>query len=139
MERTTAAAVTVCVAALVLSAVAGCGPAGPARHPVEGAVTYAGKPLPRGTIRFDPDGTKGNTGPVGMAEIVDGRYATKADGGRGPLQGPLVVWISGYPPADPAKEFQPPLFSDYRVEIKLEPSASGPTQLDFDVPAQRRP
>jgi hypothetical protein len=119
MERTTAAAVTVCVAALVLSAVAGCGPAGPARHPVEGAVTYAGKPLPRGTIRFDPDGTKGNTGPVGMAEIVDGRYATKADGGRGPLQGPL--------------------FSDYRVEIKLEPSASGPTQLDFDVPAQRRP
>ena len=116
---------------------AGCGPRGPERFHVEGAVTYAGKPLPRGVIRFEPDGSKGNTGPVGLAEIADGRFTTDQPGTKGSLRGPIVAVITGYPALDPAKEFQAPLVSEYRIETTLEPKGRGPVRIDFDVPETR--
>jgi len=115
----------------------GCGPNGPQRFHVEGGVTYAGKPLPRGVIRFEPDGSKGNAGPVGLAEIADGRYTTDQPGTKGSLRGPIVAVITGYPALDPAKEFQAPLVSEYRIETTLEPKGRGPVRIDFDVPETR--
>jgi hypothetical protein len=48
------------LAALLASACWGCGPAGSGTLPdlilVKGRVTYKGKPLSSGTIRFEPDG-----------------------------------------------------------------------------------
>ena len=120
-------------------AICGCGQAGSARFEVTGTVTYDGKPLPRGTIRFETDATKGNQGPVGIAAIEDGRYSTAEEGARGALQGPLIVWITGLPAANANAEFQQPLFVDYRTEIELAPSGRGPTRFDFSVPAQPRP
>ncbi len=116
---------------------AGCGPNGPQRFHVEGSVTYAGKPLPRGVIRFEPDGSKGNAGPVGLAEIADGRYTTDQPGTKGSLRGPIVAVITGYPVLDSTKELQLPLFSEYRIEAVLEPKDGGPVKLDFDVPETR--
>jgi hypothetical protein len=60
---------------------------GPQRFHVEGKVTFDGKPVPSGTIRFEPDSTKGNTGPVGYAAIIDGRYTTATEGSKGSLRG----------------------------------------------------
>jgi hypothetical protein len=127
------------VLAVIAIATSGCGKTGPQRFEVTGTVTYDGEPLPRGTIRFEPDASKGNRGPVGIAAIEAGRYSTAEEGARGVLQGPLVVWITGLPEANPNAEFQKPLFTDYRAEIELPPGHRGPARFDFDIPAQRRP
>ena len=119
--------------------VVGCGPKSVARYDAEGTVVYDGKPLPRGTIRFEADASKGNHGPVGIAPIVDGSYSTASQGSRGALCGPLVAVITGLPPAEPNAEFQLPLFEEYRIEAVLEPTGRGPTRLDFSVPKQTRP
>lgn len=120
--------------AAIVIVVCGCGKTGPARFDVMGTVTYHGQPLPRGVIRFEPDAAKGNRGPVGIATIRDGRYSTADQGARGTPQGPLTVWITGLPVANPSAEFQEPLFADYRAEIELVPGGHGPTRFDFDVP-----
>ncbi|NDC54528.1 MAG: hypothetical protein EBZ74_09630 [Planctomycetia bacterium] len=116
--------------------IVGCGPQGVARYDVEGTVTFDGKPLPRGTIRFEADATKGNSGPVGIAAIVDGSYSTAGDGSRGALRGPIVAVIMGLPAAKPDVEYQRPLFEDYRIEATLEPTGRSSTRLDFSVPKQ---
>lgn len=113
---------------------AGCGPRGVARYDVEGTVTYDGQPLSRGTIRFEADSAKGNTGPVGIAPIVNGSYSTVGQGSRGALRGPLVAVITGLPAANPNTEYQRALFEEYRVKATLEPTGGGPTRLDFSVP-----
>jgi hypothetical protein len=46
---------------------------------VGGSVTYQGKPIPEGEIRFMPQ--EGTKGPVSTAIIQDGRYEVKARGG----------------------------------------------------------
>jgi hypothetical protein len=40
-------------------------------------VTYQNKPVAVGRIFFDPDTSKGNDGPGGMAGIVNGKYQTE--------------------------------------------------------------
>lgn len=52
---------------------------GPERVIVSGMVTYEGKPVAEGRIRFVP--TKGTAGPVSIAKIVDGHYRADAKGG----------------------------------------------------------
>jgi len=131
----------IATAVLVLcgvSSVAGCGRSGPVRFEVCGSVRFNGQPLPRGTIRFEPDASKGNRGPVGIASIVDGAYTTTERGALGSLEGPLVVWITGLPPADPNVEMPRPLFEDHRVDVDFRPVKSGPTTLDFDIAGNKQ-
>jgi hypothetical protein len=116
-----------------VSLLPGCGRSGPVRFEVCGTVRFKGQPLPRGTIRFEPDATKGNRGPVGIASIVDGAYTTAEHGALGSLEGPLVVWITGLPAADPNVEMPRPLFEAHRVEVDFRPAKRGPTALDFDI------
>jgi len=128
----TAAVLLAVVSALLLAA--GCGPAGPRRHDVSGEVTFRGRPVPVGVIRFLPDTQQGNAGPAGFAAIENGRYDTAASG-RGTVGGPHEVVISGFDgKADPAAELMQgaPLFPDYRESVEL-PEA--PATLDFQVPA----
>jgi len=62
------------VVAVVLAMLAGCGgPAGPARYRVSGTVTCGGVAVPHGEILFSPDGSRGNTGPQGIA-IIGSRF-----------------------------------------------------------------
>jgi len=113
----------------------GCGSNGPQRFHVEGAVTFDGKPVPSGTIRFEPDSTKGNTGPVGYSAIIDGRYTTATEGSKGSLKGPIVAFLTGGPAPDPKVEFPKMWFTEYRTTLTLE-SKSGVTTCDIDVPKE---
>lgn len=64
---------------LVASFFAGCGERGPERVPVSGTVTYNGKPLPEGTVRFVPVQT--SPVPSSGATITEGKYTANASGG----------------------------------------------------------
>ncbi len=119
-----------------LPVLGGCGGVdeGPARYHVAGAVTYQGEPIPRGTIQFQPDGTKGNSGPASDAEIVDGRYDTSKQG-TGTIGGPHIVVIQGFDgKANPEEELLlgMPLFSDFRTEADM-PKSVEIGNVDFKV------
>lgn len=133
-----AEAVSMLVAALAaVICVCGCGSRGPERFQLMGAVTFDGKPVPIGTIRFEADATQGNNGPVGYAMIENGRYTTAAQGSKGALKGPLVVIMTGGPASDPNAGLPVLWFTNYSTTITLEPKG-GITTFDFDVPRSKR-
>jgi hypothetical protein len=112
----------------------GCGQGdGPQRFEVSGKVTYNGQPVPKGFITFEPDAEKGNGGPGGGADIVDGSFRTAA--GKGVVGGPYLVKIVGYDgvAATVSGEELPegsPLFVPYETRIEFPKQK---TQQDFDV------
>lgn len=117
------------IAALLLCAgLAGCGGRGDEtrRFDLSGAVTFDGRPVPAGTILFEPDSSQGNKGPAGFAKIADGRFNTAASG-KGTIGGPHVVRITG---SDKAT-----LFSDYVTQADLPKEKS---TKDFEVPASAK-
>ena len=71
----------------------GCGRPGPARQVVHGTVTFAGRPVPAGVIRFEPALALGNRAAMGEAVIRDGRYRTEP--GRSPGRGPYLARLVG--------------------------------------------
>lgn len=109
------------VSALVLSMVllSGCGRDGPPRAIVVGKVTYQGQSIADGQIRFTP--TKGSTGPVAVAKIVDSQYRVAHHGGV-PV-GTQKVQILGYN-VDPRykghEKNRPPMFSAEEWPPKLQ-------------------
>lgn len=120
---TLAATGTVCLLSL------GCSTAdGPPRYHVSGSVTYQGKPVPGGRIMFEPDATQGNSGPGAVAEISEGRYATRSD--RGVVGGPHRVTIYGTDGTVATEERDNALFVPYRTEVDL-PEAD--TTHDFSI------
>src|SRR5438034_1345515 len=81
--------------AAALVAAPGCADPGPKSYPVSGAVTFDGRPIPYGEVIFTPDGAQKNSGPQGIAKIQDGRYDTRAAGGKGMAGGPTVIRVNG--------------------------------------------
>jgi hypothetical protein len=83
----------------------------------------------------------GNSGPAGYARIRDGKYDTRAEGGKGHVSGPMIVQIDGsesHPGETPADESDTEadievLFSGHRTTADLPTETS--TQ-DFEVPAE---
>ena len=67
------------LAALLLTAISGCGGSDLEKVEVTGTVTFNGEPIPNGDIMFYPK--PGTEGPVSGAPIKDGKY--KADGKGG--------------------------------------------------------
>ena len=119
---------------------AGCGGDGTSR--ISGTVKFAGQPVKAGKIYFIPDGAKGNSGPTGFAEIVDGAYDTSAAGGRGAGKGAMIVAIEGRDPSQPGKvekgdtsgeQTVKSLFPRYETTVELP---GGATTKDFEVPAE---
>jgi hypothetical protein len=120
----------------------GCGKKSePDRFAVRGTVTFAGQPVPRGTVTLEPDPVQGNRGPVSVIPIIDGSYDSRALSRPGPLAGPLVARVTGYPAPDraagPDADPPAPLFLEYRTTVVLDPAA-GPAVFDFDVPPSPR-
>ncbi len=72
-----ARSVAMSLTAALLSA--GCGPSGPERAIVTGAVTYQGQPIANGVIRFVPTGQ--TKGPAAGASIENGTYEANLKGG----------------------------------------------------------
>jgi hypothetical protein len=117
---------------LVLAlALAGCGKDN--RLVLAGAVTYDGKPLPYGTIKFDPDRTKGGSGPQGSGEIRDGRYRTNPN--FGPQPGPHVVRITGWSRGPEEGMLPYPVVSEYEIQVDV-PAGGG--ELDFAIPSAEK-
>lgn len=127
----------------LLVLICGCGGGdGPTLYDLNGTVSFDGKPLPYGIVRFVPDETKSNSGGAGYAEIVDGKYDTTALGGRGVIGGPHKIRFTGFeskPTDDGADEVAaaeaPPvkmLFRDFEQDHDL-PKESG--EQNFDIPA----
>ena len=116
---------------------AGCGGKtndGPARFQVSGEVTYDGQPVPKGDIFFEPDGSKGNSGPQSRATIQDGQFETEP--GKGMIGGPHKVRITGTDgkPANVEGEELPgglPLFPPYETQIDFPQED---TEQSFNVP-----
>jgi hypothetical protein len=117
-----------------LSALAGCSQSGPQRYRVQGKVTFAGKPVPAGTIVFEPDATQGNDGPQGIAPIEKGIFDTAFKGGRPTVGGLHHVTILGCDGTN-ISEVSPQgknLFEPYFTTADLPRKAGN---VDFDVPA----
>ena len=111
----------------------GCNDGGPERFGVSGSVTYRGAPVPSGQIRFMPDRSKGNRGPQGFAEIIDGKF--DIDSRLGTITGPVLVVISGADGKDRDDERSRPygnwLFKNHKIAVDIESGGKG---MDFDVP-----
>ncbi|MDA0285652.1 MAG: hypothetical protein O3B13_22285 [Planctomycetota bacterium] len=112
-------------ATLLLLFVTGCGGGGddgPPRFRVSGTVTFDGKPVPAGTIYFQP--AAGNKGPAGLAAIVKGKFDTSS--GKGTVGGPHNVRVEGTDAAGV------PIFVPHFEEIDLPKESS---RQEFEIPA----
>jgi hypothetical protein len=122
--------------------VAGCGGGadeGAGTIDVSGEVKFAGTPIPKGKIYFNPDGSKGNSGSSGWAEIEDGKYDTAAEGGKPTVGGAMTVSIEGFDPAQTSTDevsgesLVKPLFPTYETTAELPQEDA---VQNFDVPAE---
>ena len=113
----------------------GCGKSGPKTYAVSGKVTFDGKPVPAGTIRFTPDAKAGNDGKSSVAKIKDGSYSISSSDGV--IGGAYKIVIFGYDGVafeggEGTVAEGKPLFDGYEVQQELEQSSA---TLDFEVPA----
>ncbi|MFG0262368.1 MAG: hypothetical protein ACF788_08255 [Novipirellula sp. JB048] len=113
----------------------GCGPSGPERHRISGTVTYQGNPVPHGTIMFEPDSAKGNSGAAGSAMIIEGRFDS-AEGGTGFTGGPQIVSIQGFSGVDVNAEYAPygaPIGGGTSYIKSFDFPEQGDVQHDFEM------
>lgn len=111
---------------------------GPVRYHISGQVTYEGKPVPYGQIRFVPDSAAGNSGPAGFSEIIDGKFDTRL-AGKGTVGGPHTVFIDGCKsrprPEEEGDDIEKikarTLFTDFKTTLDLPKQNA---THDIDVP-----
>jgi len=118
---------------LGVSVLAGCGSDGPTRYRVHGMVSFNGKPVPAGTIVFEPDASQKNDGPQGLATIHDGAFDT-GRGGKGTVGGAHRVTILGCDGTS-ISETSPQGKSLFEPYITIAELPRQDAKLDFDVPA----
>jgi hypothetical protein len=112
--------------AVVAVATLGCGKGdGVAFAPVEGRVTLDGQPLEAGEIRFAPDASQGNKGPLSAAVLgAGGSFKLRGPGTRvGAVAGPHRVYFVS-PLRDEAPEA--PLFIDGKYISRAEAAGGDP-------------
>ena len=122
---------------VLLACLVGCGEPKLVRYPISGKVTYQGKPVPAGEIKFVPDNERSNFGPATYMMIVDGDYASME--GYGILGGAYIIEITGNEKKDEEIEVNgmimvesgKPLFSPYTTTHEFERAEQ---VHDFEVP-----
>ena len=125
-----------CFVFLGMVAIVGCGNGGPTTYPASGKVTFDGKPVPVGTIRFTPDAEAGNDWKSAVGEIKNGKYSIARNGGV--IGGPYEIVVFGYDgvafeDGEGTNSQGKPLFAPYTVKQELEKEAA---TIDIDVPAK---
>jgi hypothetical protein len=121
---------------------AGCGQANElGRRAIAGQVSFRGKPLELGTVRFQPQDVKGV---ASGASIRDGKFEIPEEQGLPPgsYRVQLSAAAGGQPAVDPnappgqshivAKELIPPAFNS-QSKLVVEVSANGENRFDFTV------
>ena len=95
MSIRSAFACLTCLAVVFTFAGCNSGPDLPPVQQVSGVVTIDNKPLPRGTIQFEPDATQGEKGASAVGTIDEnGRYELTTAGVKGAIIGKHVVTVS---------------------------------------------
>jgi hypothetical protein len=113
----------------------GCTPGEPPSFEVRGTVNYDGKPVPKGTIYFDPVSQKGVKANMGFASIQDGKFDTKA-AGRGVNGGSYSIRVGGFDgKVSYEAPFGAPLFPEYTMEKDLPKADS---ELTVEVPKAKK-
>ncbi|MCA9033733.1 MAG: hypothetical protein KDA91_01325 [Planctomycetaceae bacterium] len=118
----------------------GCG-GGLKVNDLSGDVRFDGKPIVYGQIEFIPKANLSDENPTGVAEIVDGKFDTSLEGGKGVLFGSHTVRVTAYEsrpvPASEDEtaesESQPPICLGYPIEMDIQE-----TTLSIDVPLQAK-
>src|SRR5438105_71624 len=109
--------------ALVLAA-GSCSSKTAGRVDVWGTVKFKNRPVAAGLVVMNPDLSKGNDGPQGMAEIRDGRFDTRQLH-KGAPSGPVVFLIDGFDGvAQGESPSGRPLFVGYKVLLDLPKQGS---------------
>ncbi len=67
------------LASLACLLLSGCGDEGLPSKVVQGTVTFEGKPVDLGSVRFVP--IEGTSGPASVGQVIDGNYRIEARGG----------------------------------------------------------
>jgi len=94
-------------------------------------VKFKNQPVPAGLVVMNPDLSKGNDGPQGMAEIRGGRFDTRHLD-KGAPSGPVIFMIDGFDGvAQSESPSGKPLFIGYKVQLDLPKQAS---EQNIDVP-----
>jgi hypothetical protein len=120
----------VLVGALLLP-LAACSNKSPSRFDLWGTVTFKGRPVPAGLIAINPDLSKGNDGPQGLAEIRNGRFDTRHLA-KGAPSGPVILLIDGFDGVpQPEAPYGKPLFLGYKRTMELPRE---PTEKNIEVP-----
>jgi hypothetical protein len=125
----------------VVAMLAGCS-RGPSleRFPVAGTVTYDGRPVPQGSVWFEPTAAVGTIAATGFAVIENGSYRTPPDTSPGKgLYKVRIIGRDGTPPTEkdrgemmPGQKFLgQPVFPEYSTTMEL---TGGNGQLDLVVP-----
>jgi hypothetical protein len=117
--------------ALAMPVLTGCGTNGPQRAAVSGAVTYRGKPVALGQIRFVPK--PGTEAPVSGAEIHDGKYEVLKGGVPvGTHRVEILGHRSLQPGVDPAQAIGGPNLGP-AMEQYIPPKYNAATQLEMTI------
>lgn len=124
------------VYAFAMAFFGGCGwGSGPERVVVSGTVTYNGKPIPEGLIRFAP--IQESSVPVGGATITEGEYRADARGGvpvgTHKVQIQANRLVNPGKPVNPDEELHPGLYQYIPEKYNAK------TQLEITVPPGSRP
>jgi hypothetical protein len=118
---------TLSLAAVLLLMVVGCSDQ-PREYPLSGKVRFKdGTSVPAGTIVFEPDATRGNSGPGIMVEFRNGEFNTRS--GQGVRGGAYLARVIGYDGV-PVNEliYGKALFDEQTVAIDL-PNAASQTEI----------
>ena len=121
---------------LSVSLFMGCGGGtdGPQRYPLSGSVTFDGEPVPKGFLTLSPDTEKGNKGPQGGVEIIDGKYEVPEE--KGHVGGDYIVQIVGFDGVPYEEEGETvkdgkELFPTFETKVSFPKESS---EKDFTIP-----
>jgi len=100
---------------------------------VSGKVTYKGQPISNGMVMFEPDESKGNTGPQALGTIKsDGTYILSSqDAGDGAVVGMHRVGVLGIDPEPTKAKALPSIEQDPLKYLQAK------TQADMKAASQR--
>lgn len=132
---------SVLLSTFVLLLAVGCGSSDPNMIPISGSVSYQGKPIDDGFVRFVPSGN--SNAPVRVAQVVSGSY--ELTGRFALMPGTYDIQIEGFEgddmpvsePGQPASQRKQILPAEYNSKSKLGPltvnSGDRPQQKDFEL------
>lgn len=112
------------------------------RFPVAGTVTHDGRPVPRGSVWFEPTASVGTFAATGFAVIESGTYQTPPDTSPGKgLYRVRIIGRDGTPPTEkdlaemmPGQKFLgQPVFPEYTTTMEL---TGGNDRVDLIVPVR---